>query len=80
MAAPQNLMLSTSTLPKRAEASYSERMFLLSALEVLVRGGSTIRNITRIEAQTLIDKSPASAECPAKDAGPRAEPDGDARE
>jgi len=70
----------TSTLPKRAEASYSERMLFLSALEALVHEVFTIRNITRIEAQTLIDKSLASAQCPAKDAEPRAEPDGDARE
>jgi RNA polymerase-interacting CarD/CdnL/TRCF family regulator len=62
----------TAMAPEQAEAAYSERMLLLSALDALVREVSTIRNITRIEAQTLIDKSPASAECPAKDAGPRA--------
>jgi hypothetical protein len=57
--------------PEHAEAAYSERMLILSALEALVRECSTIRNITRIEAQTLIGESLASAECPVKDAGPR---------
>jgi hypothetical protein len=70
----------TSTRSKQAKISYGGRMLFWSALEVLVREGSTIRNITRIKAQTLIDESLASAECPAKDAGPRAEPDGDAEE
>ena len=43
--------------PEKAEASYSERMFHLSALEALVHEVSTIRNITRIEAQTLIERA-----------------------